>query len=88
MPNLFVKVNAKNQITIPESIREQLNIKAGDHILVDVQENIMVLLLQPASYTNHLQGLHSEIWNGVNAEKYLSNERDAWSTQVWEQRHF
>ena len=78
MSGLSVKVNAKNQITIPKSIREKLKIKAGDHILVDVQENIMIFFPKPASYTSYLQGLHSEIWKDVDTEKYLNDERDAW----------
>ena len=58
---------------------EKLNIKAGDSVLVDVQDGIMVLIPQPKSYTNHLQGLHSEIWETVDIEKYINGERNAWA---------
>jgi len=78
MPGLSVKLNAKNQITIPKPVREKLNNKVGDQLLVDVQESVMVLLPKFLSCTSHLQGLHSEIWNSIDTEKYLSNERDAW----------
>lgn len=80
MSGLSAKLNAKNQMTIPKSIREKLNIKAGDRILVNIQENIIVLLPQPASFTNHLQRLRFEIWNGLNTKKYLGTERNAWET--------
>ena len=58
---------------------EKLNIKAGDRLLVDVQGGIIVLIPQPKSYTNHLQGLHSEIWETVDIEKYINGERNAWT---------
>ena len=58
---------------------EKLNIKAGDSVLVDVQDGIIVLIPQPKSYTNHLQGLHSEIWETIDIEKYINGERNAWT---------
>jgi len=73
-----VKVNSKNQITIPKPVREILNIKAGDSLFMDVQDGIMVLIPQPESYASHLQGLHSDIWKSVDVEKYLNDERGAW----------
>jgi AbrB family looped-hinge helix DNA binding protein len=78
MPNLSIKVNTRNQITIPKRVREKLNIKVGDHLLVDVQGNIMVLLPKAANYTDHLHGLYSEIWNNIDIEKYLNDEHEAW----------
>jgi len=57
---------------------EKLNIKAGDRLLVDVQVSIMVLIPQSKSYTNYLQGLHSEIWKTVDIEKYINAEHAAW----------
>jgi len=58
---------------------EKLNIKAGDSVLVDVQGEIMVLIPQPKNYTNHLQSLHSEIWEIVDVKKYINGERNAWT---------
>lgn len=72
-----MKVDAKYQITIPKSVREKLHIHAGDRLLVDVQDSIMVLIPEPASYTDSLQGLHSEIWKDVDVKKYLDGEREA-----------
>lgn len=73
-----VKVNAKYQITIPRSVRKKLNIKAGNNILIDVQDGVMVLIPEPKRYADYLQGLHGEIWKGVDVKKYLNREREAW----------
>jgi len=74
-----VKVGAKNQITIPQIVRKKLNIKKGDRLLVDVQDGVIVLIRQPRRYANYLQGLHREIWKGVGVQKYLDEERTAWT---------
>ena len=76
-----MKVNVKYQITTPRSVREKLNIKVGDRLLVDVQDGVMILIPQPKSCTNRLQGLHSEIWKGVDVNKSLDAERKAWKIQ-------
>jgi len=75
---VITKVNSRNQITIPQAVLEKLNIKAGDRLLVDIQDGIMVLIPQPKSYTNHFQGLHSGIWESIDVEKYINREREGW----------
>ncbi len=74
-----VKVNAKNQITVPLVARKKLNIKKGDSLLVDVQDSLIVLMPEPKRYADHLQGLHREIWKDIDVQKYLSGERQAWT---------
>jgi prevent-host-death family protein len=32
----------------------------------------------PGNYTDYLAGLHREIWEGVDSDAYLQQERDAW----------
>ena len=75
---MIIKVNSQNLISIPTSVREKLNIKAGDRLLVNVQDGIMVLIPQPESYTSKLQGLHSKIWKNIDIEKHINGEREAW----------
>ncbi|MHB8777811.1 MAG: AbrB/MazE/SpoVT family DNA-binding domain-containing protein [Anaerolineales bacterium] len=75
---IMVKINARNQITIPRDVRNKLNIKQGDRLLVDVQDGVIILIPQPKRYTDYLQGLHSEIWKGVDAQEYVNGEREAW----------
>jgi AbrB family looped-hinge helix DNA binding protein len=73
-----VKVSSKYQIAVPQIARKKLNIKQGDLLLVDGQDGVIVLIPQPKRYTDHLQGLHSEIWKNIDVEKYLNGERGAW----------
>ena len=41
---LSVKLNVENQITIPRHIREQLDIKAGSLLRLDIQDGVLVLI--------------------------------------------
>ncbi len=82
MTTTTVKVSSKYQIAVPQIARKRLNIKQGDRLLVDVQDGVIVLIPQPKRYTEYLQGLHGEIWKGVDIQKYLNGERDAWTNSA------
>jgi AbrB family looped-hinge helix DNA binding protein len=73
-----VKVSKRYQITVPALARQLLNIQSGDRLLVDIQDGMMILIPQPESYTETLAGLHQEIWQGVDAQNYIDEEREAW----------
>ena len=75
---ITVKVSSRYQIAIPSLARKQLNIQAGDRLLVDIQDGMIVLSPQPENYAAHLAGLHKDIWQAVNTDAYLDQERDAW----------
>ena len=77
-----VKVSKRYQIAVPASARERLNIKSGDRLILDIQDGMMILLPQPRSYTEHLAGLHKEIWEGIDSQKYIQQERDAWDNSL------
>ena len=76
--NVTVKVSNRYQISLPSSARKQLNIQAGDRLLVDIQEGLIVLCPQPQDYVDYMAGLHQEIWQGLNTTTYLEQERAAW----------
>ena len=82
MTTTSVKVSAKYQIAVPQIARKKLNIKKGDRLIVDVQDGVIVLIPQPKRYTDYLQGLHGEIWKGVDIEKYLNGEHGAWTNSA------
>lgn len=77
-----VKVSAKYQIAVPQIARKKLNIKKGDRLLVDVQDGVIVLIPEPKRYTEYLQGLHGDMWKGVDIEKYINRARDAWTNSA------
>ena len=77
-----VKVSAKYQVAVPQIARKKLNIKKGDRLLVDIQDGVIVMIPQPKRYTNYLAGLHGEIWKGVDVQKYLNREREAWTNSA------
>jgi AbrB family looped-hinge helix DNA binding protein len=82
MTTTSVKVSARYQIAVPQIARKKLNIKKGDRLIVDVQDGVIVLIPQPKSYTNYLQGLHSEIWKNIDTQKYLNEERGSWTNSA------
>jgi AbrB family looped-hinge helix DNA binding protein len=73
-----VKVSRRYQIAVPSIVRKKLNIQKGDQLLVDVQGDIVILIPKPLSYTQNLSGLHKELMKGIDAENYISGERDSW----------
>ena len=77
-----VKVSKRNQIAVPAIARQQLNIKSGDRLLVDIQDGIIVLIPEPENYTEAMAGLHRDVWDGVDVDEYINEERDAWNDSV------
>lgn len=74
-----VKVSKKYQIAVPAIARQLLHIKTGDRLLVDIQDGIIVLVPTPENYTKALEGLHHEIWEGVDVQQYITEERNSWA---------
>lgn len=75
-----VKVSGRYQISLPSRARQELQIDAGDRLLVDVQDGMIILVPQPTDYVDELAGLHQEIWQSTNSTRYLHEEREAWQT--------
>ena len=74
-----VKVSNRYQISLPSLARKELCIEAGDRLLVDVQDGMIILVPEPEDYVAYLAGLHREIWQGIDTAIYLNEEREAWS---------
>ena len=75
---ISVKVSSRYQISLPSRARQELNIQAGDRLLVDIQDGMIILMPQPDDYVDHMAGLYKELWQGVNTVQYLNEERAAW----------
>ncbi|MBI4316923.1 MAG: AbrB/MazE/SpoVT family DNA-binding domain-containing protein [Chloroflexi bacterium] len=73
-----VKVSQKFQVSVPSAARRKLHIENGDHLLVDVRDGYIVLMPEPRDYSQHLRGLHREIWQDVEPQGYVRSEREDW----------
>ena len=69
-----VKLSSKNQIVIPRDIRETLNVKAGDKLLVVSRRDTVILLPKPTRYSKAIAGMGK----GLYPSDYLKQERESW----------
>lgn len=76
-----IKVSSKYQIVIPREARKNLNLKAGDKLIVKVNNEKIIIYPQPKSYAKYSLGLGKETWTGVDATEYVRKEREAWKSQ-------
>lgn len=44
----------------------------------DKKEDNIACLPQPEDYVSKLAGLHKEVWQDIDTDAYLKQERDAW----------
>lgn len=77
MSQISVKISSKHQIAVPSAIRKELELEAGDRLLAQVRDGVIVLVPVRESALDQLRGLHREIWEG-DIQTYLDEERDAW----------
>jgi AbrB family looped-hinge helix DNA binding protein len=69
-----VRISTKNQIVVPREVREALDLKADDRLLLVVRGDRAILLPKPKKYSRAVIGMG----NGVYPSGYLKDERDAW----------
>ena len=73
-----VTISSKYQIVIPKKARKALKIETGDQLLCRVEGGELLLRPKPKSYTRFLRGLHKEVWQDVDVEQYVKQERKSW----------
>jgi AbrB family looped-hinge helix DNA binding protein len=73
-----VKVSSKHQIAVPADVRRRLDVDAGDYLLVEVQDGVIILIPEPTDAVGELRGLGREIWEDVDVQAYVDGERDGW----------
>jgi AbrB family looped-hinge helix DNA binding protein len=73
-----VTMSRKNQIVVPREAREKLHLLPGQQLLVLSKDDRIVLIPRPKNFTEKMSGLHKEVWQGINTEDYLAEERDGW----------
>lgn len=75
-----VKISKRNQIAVPSAAREQLNLQSGDRLIVDIQDGMLILIPEPGDYAQALAGLHKEIWENLDPQAYITEERNEWTS--------
>jgi AbrB family looped-hinge helix DNA binding protein len=74
-----VKLSKKGQFVVPKDMREALEIKEGDELLVTLEEGRMILT-PPQRYARATRGSLRGTWGKSKAEveRYLEEERRSW----------
>jgi len=75
-----VTMSRKNQIVIPREAREKLHIEPGQELLVLCKDDRIVLIPRPQDFVAKMSGLHKEIWEGINTDSYIAEERKTWKS--------
>lgn len=78
MESETTRVSSKYQVVIPKSVREKVGVNKGDELIVTVQGSDIVLKVKPNNFTDHMLGLHREVWENVDATDYVDGERTSW----------
>ncbi len=78
MVTATAKVSGKNQIVLPKEIRQRLGVKAGDDLLFIVREGEIIVRSRPASFAKAMRGLHKQVWESVDVDRWIGEERAAW----------
>jgi hypothetical protein len=73
-----VQLSEAHEIEVPAAVMDKLQIKGGDHLLLEVRNGYAVLIPEPGDYSRRLRGLHAEIWEGIEPQEYVRGEREAW----------
>ncbi len=74
--NTMIKISSKYQIVIPREVREKLNLKAGDKLIIKANNEKIIIYPQPKNYAKYALGLGKEIWQGINATEYVRKQRE------------
>jgi antitoxin component of MazEF toxin-antitoxin module len=65
-------------IEIPLEIWAEIGLKPGDLVELRIEDGSLIIAPSSTSYADYMLGLHSEIWEGVDTDEYIRQERDAW----------
>ena len=84
MKSTNVKLSSKSQITIPKSIRKELDIGPGDVVTLFARDGELVIRPCPASMAEYMRGLGKELWEKAGgADEYIKRERESWEQKSY-----
>lgn len=72
------QVTEDNSIRLPLEVWEQIGAKPGSVVELKVEDGRIIISLLAASYRALLRGFYAEIWEGVDPDEYVRQERDSW----------
>jgi hypothetical protein len=55
-----------------------MGIRIGQELTIEETQGRLILWPKPKSYTNALEGLGREIWEGIDPLEYIRQERASW----------
>lgn len=73
-----VTLSSKNQVVIPKEARDALHLTPGRRLLVQVEGDMIIMIPEPEDPLKALRGLHKEVWEGMDTDQYLREERASW----------
>lgn len=76
-------ITGKNQISLPAQGMRLLGWERGDRLIVEmVEDDIVVLIRRPSSFTDAFAGRLSHVFGShEDTLNYLEEERKAWETE-------
>ena len=77
-----ITLTGKNQVSLPAEQVRSLGWERGDHLLVEMRGDTLVLKRRPASWTDTYAGMFSDIFGSHEETRaYLEHERRAWEQE-------
>lgn len=73
-------MSKKNQVAVPSQMRKQLGIQSGDNLIFDVRDGYAFVVPELIDFSLRLRGLHREVWQDLDPQEHVTQERDAWRT--------
>jgi AbrB family looped-hinge helix DNA binding protein len=70
------KLSSKRQITVPARMARALGLEPGSTLLLRLEDDRIVLMAAPASYTEALEGSMSGTYG--DPDSYFREERSSW----------
>lgn len=79
MKPVTTKLSSRGQVVLPKEMREELDLKEGDLLVIEVDQEGLHLTPIPRRFSEWTRGLGKEVWRRAGGtEAYLRRERDAW----------
>ena len=72
------RLSTKSQIVIPISIRKLLDLKPGDMVEIDTEDERIIIRKAHSSALKQLEECISDVWKGYDEE--LNTMREEWDT--------